>query len=67
LAFAYDTGHDTAGERLTLDQHTMTLTLTTPLWVQDDQVVQVQIIINAAATSDITLFGARANYTYRLG
>jgi len=67
LAFAYDTGHDTAGERLTLDQHSMTLTLTTPLWVEDDVVVQVQVIINAAATSDITLFGARANYTYRLG
>jgi hypothetical protein len=67
LAFSYDTGHDTAGERLTLDQHSMTLTLTTPLWVEDDVVVQVQIIINAAATSDITLFGARANYTYRLG
>ena len=67
LVFTYDVGNDTANERLTLDQHTMTLTLTTPVWVEDDQVIQVQLTIDAAATSDITIFGARANYTYRLG
>jgi hypothetical protein len=67
LAFTYDTGHDTAPERLTLEQHSMTLTLTTPLWVEDDMVVQVQMTMDAAATSALTMFGARANYTYRLG
>jgi len=29
IAFSYDTGHDTAGERDNVDQHKMTLTLTT--------------------------------------
>ncbi len=62
LAFSYDTGHDTGPERLTLDQHSMTLTLTAPVWIEDDQVIQVQVIIDAAATSAITVFGARQLY-----
>jgi len=66
LAFSYDTGHDTAPERLTLDQHTMTLTLTTPVWIDDDDIILVQITFDAAATSALTFFGARANYTLRL-
>ena len=65
--FTYDVGNDTGAERLTLDQHTMTLTLTTPIWIEDDHIVTVQLTIDAAATSDITIFGARANFTYRLG
>jgi len=67
LAFTYDTGHDTAPERLTLEQHSMTLTLTTPLWVEDDWVIQVQLTMDAALTSALTMFGARANFTSRLG
>jgi hypothetical protein len=67
LAFTYDTGNDTAGERLTLAKHSMTLTLTTPVWIEDDHLLQVQVSYDAGATSDLTLFGARANYTYRLG
>jgi hypothetical protein len=67
LAFAYDTGNDTAAERYAVDQHTMTLTLDTPIWIEDDQVIQVQVIIDNAGTTDLTVFGARANYTYRLG
>jgi hypothetical protein len=66
LAFSYDTGHDTAGERLTLDQHKMTLTLTTPKWLDNDDLILVQITIDAAATSAITFFGARANFTLRV-
>jgi len=66
LAFSYDTGHDLAAERLTLDQHKMTLTLTTPLWMDHDSLVTVEITIDAAATSDITFFGARANFTLRI-
>lgn len=66
LPFSYDTGHDTANERLTLDQHCMTLTLTTPIWIDDGDVILVEITIDAAATSAITFFGARANYTLRL-
>jgi hypothetical protein len=66
IAFSYDTDHDTAAERLTLDQHTMTLTLTTPAWIDDGEVYQVQITANCGATSDLQILGARANYTLRL-
>jgi hypothetical protein len=66
LSFTYDTGHDTAPERLTLDQHTMTLTLDTPIWLDNDDLILVQITFDAATTSALTFFGARANYTLRL-
>ncbi len=66
LAFSYDAGHDAAGERLTLDQHKMTLTLTTPKWIDNDDVIHVQLSVDAGATSDFYLLGARANYTLRI-
>lgn len=65
-AFSYDTGHDTAGERLTLDEHKMTLTLTTPIWLDNDDIILVEITFDAALTSALTFFGARANYTFRV-
>lgn len=64
--FTYDSGHDTAAERLTLDQHKMTLTLATPMWLDDDDVLMVQMTFDAAATSALTFFGAKVNYTVRL-
>jgi hypothetical protein len=66
LAFSYDTGHDTAAERYDVDQHTMTLTLTAPVWVEDDQVIPVELTVNAAATTVFDFIGARANFTTRL-
>ncbi len=64
--FTYDAGHDTAAERITLDQHKMTLTLTTPIWLDDDDLLLVQITFDAALTSALTFFGARASLTVRL-
>jgi hypothetical protein len=65
-AFTYDAENDSGADRLDLDQHTMTLTLTTPFWLDNDDLVTVEVIMDAAATSDITFFGARANFTLRL-
>lgn len=65
-AFSYDTGNDTAAERLDQDQHTMTLTLTTPIWIEDDQVVQVQLTIVCGGVVTLDIIGARANYTLRI-
>jgi hypothetical protein len=64
--FTYDTGNDTAGETDDLDEHKMTLTLTTPIWLDDDDLVQVRMTFDAAATSVVRFHGARANYTLRL-
>lgn len=66
LTFTYDTGHDAAAERLTLDQHTMKLTLSTPEWIDDDEIILVEMTFDAAATSALTFFGARANFELRL-
>lgn len=65
-AFSYDTGHDTAGERIDVDEHKMTLTLTTPIWLDDDDEVYVEFTVDAATTSAFDYYGARANYTLRL-
>ena len=62
----YDTGHDAAAERIDVDEHKMTLTVTTPFWVDDDEVVYVELVVDAAATSAFSLIGARANFTLRI-
>jgi len=64
--FTYDADHDLAAERITLNEHKMTLTITTPFWMDDDDLVTVQLTMDAGATSDLTFFGARANYTFRV-
>ena len=65
MTTTYDTGHDTAAKRLTLAQHKMTLTLSTPEWVDEDENFYVELTVDAAATSVVKLFGARANYVFR--
>ena len=66
LAFSYDTGHDAANERNTQDQHTMTLTLTTPVWIEDNHLIQVQMSFVCGGAVVVDFIGVRANYTYRL-
>ena|SRR3990167_2542928 len=64
--FTYDAGHDTAAERDDLDQHRMTLTITTPFWIDNDQYVLVELTFDQAATTTIDLLGAVANFTLRV-
>lgn len=66
VVFTYDADHDTAAKRLTQAVHRMTLTITTPFWVDEDDEVYAEITFDAAATSAIKLIGARANYTLRV-
>lgn len=64
-AFSYDTGHDTAAERIDVDQHKMTLTLTTPEWVDNDEYFLVKIAFDKAATTTVEALAAFANFTLR--
>ena len=65
--FTYDTGHDTAGERVDVGQHKMTLTLATPVWIDNDEYFLVELTCDQAGdTGVIELLGAVANYTLRL-
>jgi hypothetical protein len=65
--FTYDTGHDTAGERVDVDEHKMTLTITTPFWIDNDEYVLVELTCDQAGdTGVIELLGAVANFTSRM-
>ena len=66
-AFTYDTGHDAANERVDVDEHKMTLTITTPFWIDNDEYVLVELTCDQAGdTGVIELLGAVANYSLRV-
>ena len=65
-ASTYDSAHDTAAKRKTQAQHQMTISLTTPIWVDQAAEVYMELTCTAAATSAVKLQGVRANYTLRL-
>jgi hypothetical protein len=48
-----------------VEQHKLTVTLTTPEWIDNDVYFLLKLTIVAAATSTIDLLGAVANYTIR--
>ncbi len=66
LPFSYDTGHDTAAERYDVDQHRMTCTLTTPVWIDNDEYILVELTLDKAATTTVDLLAAVANFVLRL-
>ena len=58
-----DAGHDTAAERLAVDtDHVMTITLDDPAWFDDGDVYFLKLVVDAAAGTVFTFFGARVNY-----
>ena len=61
-----DAGHDTAAERKAVDtDHVMTVTLTTPEWIDDAAAFVLKLVVDCAATTVFTFFGARANFDDR--
>lgn len=62
----YDTGHDTAAERIDVDEHLLTLTPSSPTYLDDNEYLFVEVVADAAATSLLDYFGAIANWTWRL-
>lgn len=62
-----DTGNDTAAERKAQGSHTMTVTLATPVYIDDGEAYELTCVVDAAAGTVFTLYGARANYELRLG
>lgn len=61
-----DTGHDTAAERLATGEHKMTITLATPVWIDNDESFVLYMVVDAAATTVFDLVGVRVNGTLRL-
>lgn len=64
IATSYDAGHDTAPERLTLDEHVMRLTLTAPEYLSSGFEYYVELSCDAGATSVFDLYGWRANFSF---
>ena len=60
-----DAGHDTAAERKATGEHKMTITITTPEFLDDDSFYMLYMVIDAAASSVFDLVGVRVNYTFR--
>ena len=61
-----DTDHNTAAKLYAQADHKATLTLTTPIWIDDDDNVFVEFTFTGAAGSVFDFIGARFNYTARL-
>ena len=66
VASTKDAGHDTDAECLAQDEHRMKLTVTTPLWIDNDQAYHAEFIVDAAAGTVVKVFGGIANYTLRV-
>jgi len=62
----YDTGHDSAAERIDVDEHTMTLTPSTATYLDDNEYLFLEVVYDGSATGVIDEFGAVANWTWRL-
>ena len=61
----YDTGHDAAAERIDVDEHKMTLTVTTPTYLDDGEMLFVEVVWDGSATGVIDEFFSVANWTLR--
>ena len=64
-AVTLDADHDTAAKRLAAASHKMTVTLTTPTWIDDDEAYYLTLIVDCAAGTVFTFWGARANFDVR--
>lgn len=61
-----DAGHDTAAERKAQGEHKMTVSLSTPAWIDNDEAYVLYMVVDAAASTVVDIVGARANFTLRI-
>lgn len=61
-----DSGHDTAAKRKAQADHVMTVSPSATLWMTSTDVYVLQLVVDAAAGTVFTLYGARANFELRL-
>jgi len=63
----YDSGHDSAAERIDTDEHKMTLTPSTPFWIDGDaEYYFMEVVWDGSAAGVIDEFGANVSLTVRL-
>lgn len=62
----YDTGHDAAAERIDADEHKMTLTPSSPVYLEDNEMLFVEVVWDGSAAGVIDEFYTVGNWTLRL-
>ncbi len=65
LAFSYDSAHDTAAECGAVRKHRLTMTLTSPPWIDAEQYVLVQVEPRVNNGITYHFLGAFANFYWR--
>ena len=66
VAVTQDAAHDSNAERKAIGDHTMTTTITTPVWVDNDEHFWAVLSITPGANGVVKFLGARINYTLRI-
>ena len=66
LASTKDAGHDTDAECLAQDEHRMVLTVTTPVWCDNDVAYHAEFVVDGGAATVLKAFGGIANYILRV-
>lgn len=64
-AVTWDTGHDTAAEQKANDQHRAVCTLTTPVFIDNDEGYHIEMVVDGSATGVMRFYGALANFTLK--
>ena len=65
VTISMDSEHDTAAKRKAADDHTMTVTITSPEFLDDGECYWLKLVIDCAAATVLKFFGAVAHYTLR--
>ena len=60
-----DAAHDSAAERKAADDHTMTITIDDPEFLDDGDCYWLKMVIDCAATTVLKFYGAVAHFTLR--
>jgi len=66
ISVSIDSANDTAAERKATGTHRMTVTLATPVWIDNDERYVLYMLVDGSATGVFDLYGAIVNYTLRM-
>ena len=61
-----NSAEDTTAKRKAIASHRIIATLSTPAYIDNDELYLLYVTFDAAATTAITLYGAIANFEVRL-
>lgn len=65
VAVGLDPAHDTAAKRRAQGDHVLSVALSVPVWIDDGEAYFLQLVVDAAAATVFTLYGARVHFTFR--